>query len=77
MRPEGLSKVTWGLSWLWKPGLVDTALRRLAGGQSLRPGGLWLQELSRVKALALSERSQVEEELIKAKNQVRLEEVSP
>uniref|UniRef100_K9IM92 Putative leucine-rich repeat-containing protein 45 n=1 Tax=Desmodus rotundus TaxID=9430 RepID=K9IM92_DESRO len=32
------------------------------------------EELSRVKALALSERSQVEEELIKAKNQVRLEE---
>ncbi|KAM5309032.1 leucine-rich repeat-containing protein 45 isoform 2-T2 [Glossophaga mutica] len=32
------------------------------------------EELSRVKALALSERSQAEEELIKAKNQVRLEE---
>lgn len=27
--------------------------------------------------MALSERSQAEEELIKAKNQVRLEEVSP
>lgn len=35
-----------------------------------------VQELSRVKAAALSERSQAEEELIKAKNQVRLEEVS-
>ncbi|XP_069398004.1 leucine-rich repeat-containing protein 45 isoform X2 [Ovis canadensis] len=32
------------------------------------------EELSRVKAVALSERSQAEEELIKAKNQVRLEE---
>lgn len=32
------------------------------------------EELSRVKALALSERSQAEEELVKAKNQVRLEE---
>ncbi|KAF6095213.1 leucine rich repeat containing 45 [Phyllostomus discolor] len=32
------------------------------------------EELSRAKALALSERSQAEEELIKAKNQVRLEE---
>uniref|UniRef100_A0A8C6FZH4 Leucine rich repeat containing 45 n=1 Tax=Moschus moschiferus TaxID=68415 RepID=A0A8C6FZH4_MOSMO len=32
------------------------------------------EELSRVKAAALSERSQAEEELIKAKNQVRLEE---
>lgn len=29
-----------------------------------------------MKAVALSERSQAEEELIKAKNQVRLEEVS-
>lgn len=64
MRPEGLSK-------------VSTALRRPAGGQSLGARGLSLQELSRVKALALSERSQAEEELIKAKNQVRLEEVSP
>lgn len=36
-----------------------------------------VQELSRVKAVALSERGQAEEELIKAKNQVRLEEVSP
>ena len=36
-----------------------------------------VQELSRVKAAALSERGQAEEELIKAKNQVRLEEVSP
>uniref|UniRef100_A0A8C9KEY8 Leucine rich repeat containing 45 n=1 Tax=Panthera tigris altaica TaxID=74533 RepID=A0A8C9KEY8_PANTA len=35
------------------------------------------EELSRVKAAALSERGQAEEELIKAKNQVRLEEVSP
>nr|XP_019836052.1 PREDICTED: leucine-rich repeat-containing protein 45 [Bos indicus] len=34
------------------------------------------EELSRVKAAALTERSQAEEELIKAKNQVRLEEVS-
>lgn len=33
-----------------------------------------VQELSRVKAAALSERGQAEEELIKAKNQVRLEE---
>ncbi|MBV98961.1 Leucine-rich repeat-containing protein 45, partial [Eschrichtius robustus] len=33
------------------------------------------EELSRAKAAALSERSQAEEELIKAKNQVRLEEV--
>ncbi|XP_044234657.1 leucine-rich repeat-containing protein 45 isoform X4 [Ursus arctos] len=32
------------------------------------------EELSRVKAAALSERGQAEEELIKAKNQVRLEE---
>ncbi|XP_032946742.1 leucine-rich repeat-containing protein 45 isoform X1 [Rhinolophus ferrumequinum] len=32
------------------------------------------EELSRVKAVALSERGQAEEELIKAKNQVRLEE---
>ncbi|XP_036124559.1 leucine-rich repeat-containing protein 45 isoform X1 [Molossus molossus] len=32
------------------------------------------EELSRAKAAALSERSQAEEELIKAKNQVRLEE---
>ncbi|XP_077022369.1 leucine-rich repeat-containing protein 45 isoform X2 [Tamandua tetradactyla] len=32
------------------------------------------EELSRLKAAALSERSQAEEELIKAKNQVRLEE---
>lgn len=32
------------------------------------------EELSRVKAMALSERGQAEEELIKAKNQVRLEE---
>ncbi|XP_061248505.1 leucine-rich repeat-containing protein 45 [Bos javanicus] len=32
------------------------------------------EELSRVKAAALTERSQAEEELIKAKNQVRLEE---
>lgn len=30
-----------------------------------------------MKAAALSERGQAEEELIKAKNQVRLEEVSP
>lgn len=36
-----------------------------------------LQELSRAKAAALSERGQAEEELIKAKNQVRLEEVRP
>lgn len=36
-----------------------------------------VQELSRVKAVALNERGQAEEELIKAKNQVRLEEVSP
>lgn len=35
------------------------------------------EELSRVKAAALSERGQAEEELMKAKNQVRLEEVSP
>lgn len=43
------------------------------------PSGLLsvVQELSRVKAAALSERGQAEEELIKAKNQVRLEEVSP
>lgn len=32
------------------------------------------EELSRAKAAALSERSQAEEELVKAKNQVRLEE---
>lgn len=32
------------------------------------------EELSRVKAVALTERGQAEEELIKAKNQVRLEE---
>lgn len=44
-----------------------------------RPSGLpsAVQELSRAKAMALSERGQAEEELIKAKNQVRLEEVSP
>lgn len=30
-----------------------------------------------MKAAALSERGQAEEELMKAKNQVRLEEVSP
>lgn len=37
----------------------------------------WLsvQELSRVKAAALSERGQAEEELIKARNQARLEQV--
>ncbi|MCV4593992.1 hypothetical protein OFC51_33635, partial [Escherichia coli] len=32
------------------------------------------EELSRMKAAVLSERSQAEEELIKAKNQARLEE---
>lgn len=54
-----------------------------------KPSGSWwrargkaqwvcvVQELSRAKAAALSERSQAEEELVKAKNQVRLEEVSP
>lgn len=36
-----------------------------------------LQELSRAKAAALSERGRAEEELLKAKNQVRLEEVRP
>lgn len=35
-----------------------------------------MQELSRMKATVLSERGQAEEELIKAKNQARLEEVS-
>lgn len=35
---------------------------------------LW-QELSRVKAAALTERGQAEEELIKVRNQARLEEV--
>lgn len=35
-----------------------------------------MQELSRVKAAALNERGQAEEELIKARNQARLEEVS-
>ncbi|XP_047561843.1 leucine-rich repeat-containing protein 45 isoform X1 [Lutra lutra] len=43
--------------------------------QSLEASRLSLEEeLSRVKAAALSERGQAEEELIKAKNQVRLEE---
>lgn len=47
-------------------------------GQDRPSGSLCVvQELSRVKAAALSERGQAEEELIKAKNQVRLEEVSP
>lgn len=36
-----------------------------------------MQELSRAKAAVLSERGQAEGELIKAKNQARLEEVSP
>lgn len=35
---------------------------------------LW-QELSQVKAAALTERGQAEEELIKVRNQARLEEV--
>lgn len=35
-----------------------------------------MQELSQAKAAALGERSQAEEELIKAKSQVRMEEVS-
>lgn len=34
------------------------------------------EELSQAKAAALGERSQAEEELIKAKSQVRMEEVS-
>lgn len=34
------------------------------------------EELSRMKAAVLSERGQAEEELIKARNQARLEEVS-
>uniref|UniRef100_A0A2I3H7U7 Leucine-rich repeat-containing protein 45 n=1 Tax=Nomascus leucogenys TaxID=61853 RepID=A0A2I3H7U7_NOMLE len=42
--------------------------------QSLALVWLSVQELSRVKAAALSERGQAEEELIKAKSQVRLEE---
>lgn len=35
------------------------------------------QELSRVKAAALVERGQAEEELIRARSQARLEEVRP
>lgn len=48
-------------------------------GPEARPSGLpsSVQELSRAKAEVLSERGQAEGELIKAKNQVRLEEVSP
>lgn len=65
-RPEEFSRVAQGLPWPWR-------------GQRHRPCGLLsaVQELSRAKAMALSERGQAEEELIKAKNQVRLEEVSP
>lgn len=35
------------------------------------------QELSRVRAAALTERGQAEEELMKVRNQARLEEVRP
>lgn len=59
---------------------APSATEASPGGQSRREEGQRvsvLQELSRAKAAALSERGRAEEELMKAKNQVRLEEVRP
>uniref|UniRef100_A0A8C9Q812 Leucine rich repeat containing 45 n=1 Tax=Spermophilus dauricus TaxID=99837 RepID=A0A8C9Q812_SPEDA len=64
------------------PGQVEHMTRHLEESeramqerlQRLEALRLSLEELSRVKAAALSERGQAEEELIKARNQARLEE---
>ncbi|EQB76939.1 leucine-rich repeat-containing protein 45 [Camelus ferus] len=69
-----LEEVSWALELCPPLGRPDVAgMGPWAAG---RTQGLLsvVQELSRAKAAALSERSQAEEELVKAKNQVRLEE---
>lgn len=67
---------------MWEGRLFQLAVgypRRGPGPGAAGKASRWpsmVQELSRVKAAALSERGQAEEELVKARNQARLEEVS-